>query len=246
MKNAIKIVGIIVIAAVIFAGCASLFGGGSVKLPRDMVGKWYATAEAAAAEDASQLRYEVMADGTVIHYGGEAPVTAQVTSFRKGEEVRSYTINDVEYKETIGFFSTMSRNSEAGTQTPVLHIMDAPRGNTVFNNGRSYQAPRSYTAPPPPAARPTYTEPPASDAGRLIASWQKLGGTTTTIIRFTADGRLFINASDSNAYRVSGNNIVLDDNTSNVLQYRIEGNELFLSSSNFALSVMLGGTYTRQ
>jgi len=246
MKNAIKLLGIIAIVAIIFSGCASLFGGGgTVRLPRDMVGKWYATAEAAAAEDVGQLRYEVMSDGKVIYYGGEVPVTAQITSFRRGEEAHSYVINDVEYKQVIGFFSTMSRNSEAGTQTPVLHIMDAPRDNPVFSNGRSYQAPRSYTAPPPPPARPTYTEPPASDAGRLIASWTKIG-TTPTTIRFTADGRLFINASDSNAYRVSGNNIVLDDSTSNVLQYRIEGNELFLSSSNFALSVMLGGTYTRQ
>ena len=245
MKNFLKLFGIIVLASIIFAGCASL-GGGDESLPGNMLGKWYSSAAAAAAGDESQLVYEVFADGTVIYYGGEAPVTAIITSFdRSRNEILSFTINDVETKQTFSFFARNDTDAESGTQTPTLRVMDAPRGNSVFVNSRSYRASGAYTAPTPPAARPTYDDPPAADAIQLLATWHKPGNPAVTI-RFTADGRLFVNNSDNNEYRVSGNNIVLDDNINTILQYRIEGNELFLSSSSFTLSVLLGGTYTRQ
>jgi len=243
MKNFYKLIGIIALAAVIFAGCASLFGGGgSARLPRDMIGKWYKTAEAAAVGDESQLNYEVFADGTITYYGGGAPVTAQITSYRRGEEIRSYTIDGVETNQSIFLFTSFRVNEAAGTRTPTLIVSDAPRGHSVFVNGTSFRASGAYTAPP---ARPTYDDPPASDAHLLIATWLKPGNPSVTI-RFTADGRMIVNNTDSNEYRVSGNNIVIDNSTNNVLQYRIEGNELFISSNSIAWSVLLGGTYTRQ
>jgi len=247
MKNFLKLIGIIALAAVILTGCASLFGsGGDENLPRNMVGKWYSSAAAAAARDESQLVYEVKADGTIIYYGGDEPVTANITSFdRNRGEILSFTINDVETKQTFSFFARIDTDAEAGTQTPTLRVMDAPRGNPVFVNSRSYQTSGAYTAPPPPPSRPTYDDPPASDAHLLIATWLKPGNPSVTI-RFTADGRMYVNTTDSNEYRVSGNNIVIDNSTSNVLQYRIVGNELTLSSSSIAWSVLLGGVYTRQ
>ncbi|MCL2762803.1 MAG: hypothetical protein FWD36_06320 [Treponema sp.] len=241
MKAMVRIAGLIALAAVIFAGCASLGGGGSVRMPNDMVGKWYASADAAAAGDESQLQYEVKADGTVIRYGGEEPVTAQITSFKKGEEVHSFMINDVEINQKFSFFSINRKDEAAGTQTLTLLVSDAPKDNPVFVNGRSFKATAEYTAP---AAKPTYDAPPASDAGQLIGTWTKPGNTPVTI-QFTAAGRMIYGSTD-NAYRVSGNNIVIDNNTSNVLQYSINGNQLTISSSNIALGVMLGGTYTRQ
>ena len=139
-KN-LKFLAVIAFAGIIMllaAGCASLFGGGSVSLPRDMVGRWYSSAEAAAAGDESQLVYEVMANGTVIYHGRGEPATAQVTSFRRGEEVRSHTVNGNEHKQTFYFHFWNNRNADAGTQTPTLIVSDAPRNDPVFVNSRSY------------------------------------------------------------------------------------------------------------
>jgi len=243
MKNYFKIIGIIAMAAVILSGCATLFGGGgSVRLPNNMVGKWYATVEAAVAGDESQLRYEVTSDGKVTRYGGDEPVTAQITSFKRGEEIHSFTINDVETNHKFSFLTVNRPDAEAGTQTLRLLVSDAPGGNPVFVNGRFFKAPTEYTAPPP---KPTYDDPPAADAAQLIATWQKPGNPPVTL-QFTAAGRMIYGSTD-NEYRVSGNNIVIDNNTSNVLQYKIEGNQLtLLSNNNIAWSIMFGGTYTRQ
>ena len=245
MKNFFKLFGIIALAAVIFAGCASTGGGGSgsFRLPADMIGKWYSSAEAAAAGDESELRYEVKADGTVIYYGGEeGPVTAQITSFDNNRnEIRSFVINDVETEQVFSFFALNRKDEEAGTQTLTLMVMDAPRGNPVFVNGRSFKAAGTYTAPPPP---PSYDDPPAADAVQLLGTWTKPGNPPMTI-EFTATGRMIYGTTDTE-YRVSGNNIVLDNSTVNVLQYRIEGNQLILSSNSFSWNALVGGTYTKQ
>jgi len=238
----IRILFPITLAVIIITGCASLGDDGSLRLPSDMIGKWYASAEAAASGDESQLRYEVKADGTVIRYGGDAPATAQITSFDNSRnEIRSFVINGEETKQVFSFFALNMKDEEAGTQTLTLRVMDAPRDNPVFINSRSFKATGTYTAPP---ARPTYDDPPAADAGQLIATWHKPGNPAVTI-QLTANGR-FIYGSTDQEYRVSGNNIVLDNNTSNVLSYNIEGNQLTISTSNIALSIMLAGTYTKQ
>jgi len=244
MRNTFKFIGLIALTAVVFTGCLSIFGGGgggTVRLPNAMVGKWYRTVDAAVAGDESELRYEVMADGRVIYHGGDQPAMAQITSFRRGEDVRSHVIDGVENKQTISFFTSTDRDAAAGTQTLRLHVMGAPRGNPVFVNSRTYKASSGYTAP---AARPTYDDPPAADALQLIATWNKPGNPPVTL-QFTADGRL-IYGNTNNVYRVSGNNIVLDNNNNSVLQYRINGNQLTISSTNVGFSAMLGGTYTRQ